>query len=578
MARKKGLPSYPGSRSLYISLTFLIAIEACAIVLQAIFLGRSITFLFQGSGVQAVGKDLLLFIVFFVLRHVLSRVQQLLAERFAVRTTTALREQLTAAYFKLGPRFAQTNGTGRLVTLAIEGIEQVKTYLEITIPRMIRTFIIPAVLAVYIFTLDKASSIILIATVPIIIIFMILLGMAAQKTADKQYKTYRILSNHFIDTLKGLETLTYLGKSEKHEGKIARVSERYRKATMKTLRIAFLSSFALDFFTSLSIAFVAVGLGFRLIDGAIILLPALTILILAPEYFLPIRQVGTDYHATLDGQIALTEVEAIIKERAEQEHPVMNTKIEWGASTKIAFHELTVNRDDKEQPILKKLQFSWEGNGTIGIVGESGAGKSTFIDIIAGFSQPTSGTIKVDDEETTSLMRSDWTEKIAYIPQHPYIFPTSIKENIRFYEPTATDEEIEHVIDKTGLRSLVEKLPNKMNEPIGETGRALSGGQEQRIAMARAMLSRRPIIILDEPTAHLDIETEYELKQSMLRLFEGKLVFLATHRIHWMKEMDRVIVLKEGSLVESGTHDELIQQKGTYTELIRHNAGRGGVL
>lgn len=578
MARKKGLPSYPGSRTLYISLTLLIALEACAIVLQAIFLGRSVTFLFQGSGVQAIGKDLLLFIVFFVFRHVLSHVQQLLAERFAVRTTKALREQLTATYFKLGPRFAQTNGTGRLVTLAIEGIEQVKKYLEITIPRMIRTFIIPAVLAIYIFTLDKASSIILIATVPIIIIFMILLGMAAQKTADNQYKTYRVLSNHFIDTLKGLETLTYLGKSEQHEGKIARVSKRYRKATMKTLRIAFLSSFALDFFTSLSIAFVAVGLGFRLIDGAIILLPALTILILAPEYFLPIRQVGTDYHATLDGQIALNQIEEIIKEQDEVTRPVIGSKIKWDTATKISFHEITVNQDSEEKAILNKLQFSWEGSGKIGIVGESGAGKSTFIDIIAGFLQPTSGTIEVNQEKTTSLMRPDWTEQIAYIPQHPYIFPTSIKENIRFYEPAATDEEVEQVIDETGLRSLIEQLPNKMNEQIGETGRSLSGGQEQRIAMARALLSKRPIIILDEPTAHLDIETEHELKQSMLRLFEGKLVFLATHRIHWMKEMDHVVVLKDGCLVERGTHDELIGKKGTYTELIRHNIGKGEVL
>lgn len=575
MTRRKGLPSYPGSRSLYISLTLLIALEAFAIVCQAVFLGRSITFLFQGSGTEAIVKDLLLFIVFFVLRHILSRVQQLLAERFAVRTTKVLREQLTAAYFTLGPRFAQTNGTGRLVTLAIEGIEQVKTYLEITIPRMIRTFIIPAVLAVYVFTLDKASSIILIATVPIIIVFMILLGMAAQKTADKQYKTYRILSNHFIDTLKGLETLTYLGMSKQHEGKIARVSKRYRKATMKTLRIAFLSSFALDFFTSLSIAFVAVGLGFRLIDGVIILLPALTILILAPEYFLPIRQVGTDYHATLDGQIALTEIEEIIKAQEAKEIPLIQSKIEWGASAKINFHEVTVVPEEKEQPILNKLQFSWEGQGTIGIVGESGAGKSTFIDLIAGFIQPTSGQIVVGKEKTSSLMRSDWTEQIAYIPQHPYIFPTSIKENIRFYEPTATDSEIEQVIDETGLRSLIEQLPNKINEQIGETGRSLSGGQEQRIAMARAMLSKRPIILLDEPTAHLDIETEYELKQSMLRLFEGKLVFLATHRIHWMKEMDHVVVLKEGTLIESGTHEALIEKQGVYTELIRHNEGRG---
>ncbi|WP_438311906.1 thiol reductant ABC exporter subunit CydD [Sporosarcina sp. FA9] len=578
MERKKGLPSYPGSRSLYITLAVLILFEAIAIVLQAIFLARSVTFLFQGAAVQTIGKDISFFLLFFLIRHALSHVQQIFAERFAVRTTTALREKLVFAYFKLGPRFAQTKGTGQLVTLAIEGIEQIKTYLEIAIPRMIRTFIIPAVLALYIFTLDTTSSIIVIATVPIIIVFMILLGMAAQKMADNQYDTYRVLSNHFMDTLKGLETLTYLGKSEKHEWKIARVSKQYRKATMKTLRVAFLSSFALDFFTSLSIAFVAVNLGFRLIEGTSLLLPALTILILAPEYFLPIRQVGTDYHATLDGQIALVQVEEIIKEHEKSIEPIVGSKPVWTTSSQLTFHEITANGDDLEKPILNRLQFSWEGNGTIGIVGESGAGKSTFIDIIAGFLQPSSGYIEVNGQRMSSLMSTDWAEQIAYIPQHPYIFPTSIKENIRFYEPDATDEEIERVVDEIGLGPFIEQLPGRLHEQIGEGGRALSGGQEQRISMARALLSKRPVLLLDEPTAHLDIETEFEIKQSMLRLFEGKLVFLATHRIHWMKEMDQLIVLKDGQLVEKGTHEELLKTKGTYAELIRHDSGRRETL
>ena len=575
MERKKGLPSYPGSRSLYVFLTLLIILEAGTILLQATFLARSVTFLFQGAAIETIVKDMLLFLLFFLVRHALSHVQQLLAERFAMRTTKALRKQLVNSYFKLGPRFAQEKGTGQLVTLAIEGIEKIQAYLEITIPRMIRTFIIPAVLAIYIFTLDKVSSIIIIATVPIIIVFMILLGMAAQKMADNQYATYRILSNHFIDTLKGLETLTYLGKSEKHEGKIAKVSKDYRKATMKTLRIAFLSSFALDFFTSLSIAFVAVNLGFGLIEGTAILLPALTILILAPEYFLPIRQVGTDYHATLDGQIALQQVEGIIQTEKDRIQPIVETKIEWTSTSQVAFHNITLTSDDETKPILDEVNFSWEGNGAIGIVGQSGAGKSTFIDIIAGFLQPSSGTIEVNGQEMTSLMRADWAEQIAYIPQHPYIFPTSIKENIRFYEPEATDADVERVVREIGLTSLVANLPKKLDERIGEGGRSLSGGQVQRISMARALLSKRPVILLDEPTAHLDIETEFEIKEAMLRLFKGKLVFLATHRVHWMKEMDHVVVLKQGQLVQTGTHDQLLKTEGTYAELIRHNTGRG---
>lgn len=569
MKRKKGLPTYPGSRSLYVSLSVLIIFEALSIVAQAVFLARTLTFLFTGAAITTVVKDMVLFLVAFLFRHGLAHLQQLASERFAKHTVQNLRKQLVDAYFQLGQRFVQTNGTGRLVTLAIEGMEQLQTYLEITVPRMLRTFIIPSMIVLYIFTEDIASAVILIVTVPIIIIFMILLGLAAKKRADKQYDTYRVLSNHFIDTLKGLETLKYLGKSRQHEGKIGTVSRQYRKATMRTLQIAFLSSFALNFFTSLSIAFVAVSLGLRLIDGSIVLLPALTILILAPEYFLPIKQVGADYHATLDGQIAMQQMDEIIEQKEKIAVSYSDSPIKWQPSSILKVKKLTAFHDQADTPVLKDIDFSWKGNGLIGIVGESGAGKSTLIDVLAGFLPLESGEITIDNIKTNSLARKDWQQHIAYIPQHPYIFPTSIANNIRFYEPTASDEKVEKVVDEIGLRSLVSKLPNGIHEEIGEGGRMLSGGQEQRIAMARALLSKRPIILLDEPTAHLDIETEYEVKQTMLHLFKNKLVFLATHRLHWMREMDYILVLQHGHLVERGSHEALIAQDGRYRELVK---------
>ncbi|ALC53477.1 thiol reductant ABC exporter subunit CydD [Bacillus sp. S70] len=561
MKRKRGLPSYPGSRILYVALTIISILEAFSIIAQTIFLARAITFLFHGETVQTILSEIVYFGIAFAARNIVVRTSQILVERFAEKTGSLLRKQLIEAYFTLGPRYVQTVGTGHLVTLSIEGIEKFKTYIELTIPKMIRSSIVPGLIVLYVFTLDIESGIILVVTIPIVIIFMILLGLAAQKMADSQYEIYRVLSNHFVDTLKGLETLKYLGKSEQHEGKIEKVSKRYRKATMRTLRVAFLSSFALDFFTSLSIAFVAVGLGIRLIDGTIILLPALTILILAPEYFLPIKQVGANYHATLDGQIAMEQIEEILQQQKGIQKKDLNEDIVWNASSSLKLQDIKVNNAESEKAILEGINFTWEGNGAIGVIGESGAGKSTLIDVLAGFLSPSSGKMLVNGVEVDGSTREDWQKNIAYIPQQPYIFPLSLKDNIRFYETNATDEEVERVINEVGLRSLVTSLPNGIHERIGEGGRMLSGGQEQRVAMARALLSKKPIILLDEPTAHLDIETEFEIKQAMLRLFNGKLVFLATHRLHWMKQMDHILILNKGEMKESGTYEELLENE-----------------
>ncbi|HDR7447482.1 MULTISPECIES: thiol reductant ABC exporter subunit CydD [Bacillus] len=561
MKRKRGLPSYPGSRMLYVALTIISILEAFSIIAQTVFLARAITFLFNGETVQSVLNETVYFGVMFAARHMLVRISQILVERFAEKTGSLLRKQLIEAYFTLGPRYVQTVGTGHLVTLSIEGIEKFKPYIELTIPKMIRSSIVPGLIVLYVFTLDIKSGIILVVTIPIVIIFMILLGLAAQKMADSQYETYRVLSNHFVDTLKGLETLKYLGKSKQHEGKIEKVSKRYRKATMRTLRVAFLSSFALDFFTSLSIAFVAVGLGIRLIDGTILLLPALTILILAPEYFLPIKQVGANYHATLDGQLAMEQIEGILQQQKEIEKKDSNVDIVWNSSSSLKLQDVKVNNDESKKAILEGIDFAWQGNGAIGIIGESGAGKSTLIDVLAGFLSPSGGKVLVNGVGIDGSTREDWQKNIAYIPQQPYIFPLSLKDNICFYETNTTDEEMKKVIHDVGLSSLIASLPNGMDERIGEGGRMLSGGQEQRVAMARALLSKKPIILLDEPTAHLDIETEFEIKQSMLRLFEGKLVFLATHRLHWMKQMDHIFILNKGKIKESGTYEELLKKE-----------------
>lgn len=566
--RQKGLPNYPGSLFTHSLLAIFIIGEALLIIAQAFFLARAITFLFQRMPIGDVLTDIGFFFVAFIFRHTLTHLEVSVSKKFAIKTADLLRNKLLHVYFHHGTSFSQRKGTGHLVMLAMEGVDHVKKYVEIIGIRMIKTAIIPAAIVIYVYFFDPISSVILVVTVPIVVIFMILLGLAAQKMADAQYGTYTRLSNHFIDSLKGLETLTYLGQGRTHAKKIARVSDEYRKATMRTLRVAFLSSFALDFFTSLSIAFVAVGLGFRLIDGSIALLPALTILILAPEYFSPIKQVGKDYHATLDGQIAMSEINALIK--TEQETITEDTSFTWSDQSCLTLRDVSVQVDDKT--LLAHVSFRVQ-NGMIGIVGASGAGKSTLIRLLAGRLPHTAGEIFIDDQKVDSLHKDTWLRELAYIPQHPYIFPLTLADNIRFYEPDATDEQVERLITEIGLAPFVESLPNGIHEKIGEGGRTLSGGQEQRIAIARALLSNKPIILLDEPSSHLDIETEYEIKQLILRVFKGKLVFLATHRLHWMKEMDHILMLEDGQVVEQGSDESLLAQGGTYHQFIHWNRG-----
>lgn len=241
----------------------------------------------------------------------------------------------------------------------------------------------------------------------------------------------------------------------------------------------------------------------------------------------------------------------------------------WNENSRLALTDVQVRHDDEGPYSLKDVTFQITGLGKIGIIGASGAGKSTLIDVLAGFQLPTSGQVLANGQPVTPDMLESWRRQTAAIPQHPYIFSGSLADNVRFYIPEASDAEVAKAVSAAGLTKLLSSLSGGLNEPIGAGGRQLSGGQEQRVALARALLSKRNILLLDEPTAHLDVETEYELKQTMLPLFEGKLVFLATHRLHWMPHMDRIIVMDGGTVAETGTHQELLAKQGVYYQMIQ---------
>ncbi|WP_448012594.1 thiol reductant ABC exporter subunit CydD [Bacillus pumilus] len=570
----KRLLQLKGMRGLLALLGIVSLIQGASIIFQAQWLAHAITTLFDGKSLSQTTPYVLLFLAAFLVRHGLTLIREKVMFTYSSRIGADVRKQLLDQLFRLGPAFTKKKGTGKLVTLAMEGIAQYRQYLQLFLPKMVNMAVIPAMVLIYVWTLDETSAVILIVTLPILIVFMILLGLVAQRKAAKQWRSYEKLSNHFTDSLRGLETLRYLGISKKHSRNIGEVSKRYRKATMSTLKVAFLSSFALDFFSMLSIATVAVFLGLRLIEGELLLLPALTALMLAPEYFLPVREVGNDYHATLNGKEANEAMQVILEEKGFRMQETQSVQLnEWNEQSALTLQDVSVQHDEHAPYSIQDVDLTVKGKKKIGIIGASGSGKSTLTDVLGGFVEPTSGQITLNGQPLVHLQMKEWQKEVVYMPQHPYLFHMTLRENIRFYEPHATDEEVERAASEAGLSQLVAQLPNGLDEVIGEQGRGLSGGQAQRIALARTVLGKRSIMLLDEPTAHLDIETEYELKKTMLPLFEDKLVFLATHRLHWMPAMDEIIVMDQGTIAEMGTHESLMQRKGVYYQLVQEQMG-----
>ena len=532
------------------------------------------------------------FLACLIARQILDNAQSKWLETFAANRADEFREALFEKLFKQGQTLIQQKGTGGFATLLIEGVDQVESYLHMILPRMTKLVIIPVMLLVLLFVFDWVSALIGLLVFPAIILQMVLIGHTASLEAGKQHKEYQRLANHFLDSIRGIDTLKFFGRSKAHAQRIFESSERFRKATMKTLRVATLSGAVLDAFSTVSIAAIAVLLGFRLVDGSLGLYPALFVLVVMPDYFRPIREFASDYHASLDGKNSLRSIletlganGEINSESTDDDAPVtINTTAadkESAASSTTTIHssggktapintttppssrdfslELrnvsfaygpSSSSSSKNTFALENISATFFGGQRIGIVGASGSGKSTLAHILAGLADPTSGEIVLNGQPLSTLNASWWHHHVAYIPQDPHIFHASLRDNVAFYHPEASDADLEQVCSLMGLDSLIEELPEGIDTIIGEGGHTLSGGQAQRIAFARAFLNDEcNVLIFDEPTAHLDIETELELKEHMLSLMQNKLVFFATHRMHWLSAMDSVVVLNKGKVV-----------------------------
>lgn len=579
----KRLFALPGAKSAIAWCIATSLLLAALMVGQAAALAWALTLLWGGSALSGVAAQLGAFALCFIGKQAATNIQAKQLELFAAARTEEFRQELSKHLYEGGAPLTQKLGTGAASTLCLDGIDNIEHYLSTALPRTVALVTVPFVLLAVIVFQDWVSALIALLVFPAIILQMVLIGSTAQEEAGKQHREYQRLANHFIDSLRGIDTLKYFGRSNEQADRVYETSEKFRIATMKTLRTATLSGAVLDAFSTISLAAVAVMLGFRLVDGSITLLPALFVLVIMPDYFRPIREFASDYHATLNGKNTLTQVLEVLGCSAEtaakkESHTpglqVDAPKLEpWQELSVLTFEHIGISYEG--ETALKDVSCSFGGFRKYGIVGPSGCGKTTLAQLLAGVLQPTQGSIVVNNHAIETLSMSSWRKQVAYLPQSPHIFSTTLRDNLTFYQPDATEEEIAHALELVGLTSLVTELPKGLDTVVGEGGRSLSGGQSQRVALARAVLHRTcRVLVFDEPTAHLDIETEWELKQRMLPLVEGKLVFFATHRLHWLSEMDEILLLEDGQVRDFGSYEAL--SKANSFAYLSSNEKEGG--
>ncbi len=574
---KRGLLTLPGACGALLALCGLSLAQAACTAGFSLSLAWTLAEMWAGAGPDTQYPFFALVFGLFLGRQWIGLAQESFASRYARARADELREQLLHKAFVDQTRTLHSEGSAALAAQAIEGVAQVERYLELMLPKIVGIACITLPLLVLAFALDWVSGIILVVVFPVVGLFMVMLGGMAREYAQAQFEEYNRLSNSFIDTLRGLGTLQAFGAAKAEEGKVFTRSERFREATMRTLRVATTSGAALDLICVLGLAAIAIMLAFRLMDGSLGLFIGLACLILAPEVTNPLRAFAADFHASLDGSKALDHLLKLVAgaDDAEAEGDAVAGAEDatgdgddfalpaWTAESTLEFENVSFSYLDESRPEADgqpdggtrsgdavrenaccTFSLKLSGFEHVGVIGPSGSGKSTLAALLGGFELPQGGTIRINGREVDDLRSPAWQSQVLFIPQNPSIFHASLRDNLAFYTPDATDEEVAQAVRTLGLDALIAELPEGLEAIIGEGGRGLSGGQAQRVALARALLDRsRRILIFDEPTAHLDVETELELKERMLPLMEDRLVVFCTHRLHWLGQMDRSIEL-----------------------------------
>ncbi len=520
-------------------------VAALLLIAQAWLIADVVCAAFQhGRSLADEATPLVVLLAVIVARAALAWGAELVSTRASARAKSELRVSLLGAAARRAADPRSPTRSGDVAVLATRGIDALDGYFALYLPQLVLAVVVPLAILVAVAADDWVSAAIIAVTIPLVPLFMALVGLATRDRTEAELRTLQRLAGHFLDVVGGLATLKAFGRARAQTAEIARVTDLYRQRALATLRVTFLSGLILELVASLSVALVAVAIGLRLLGGAMDLRAGLFALILAPEAYAPLRRLGANFHASAEGLAAAHQAIAIIEEAGPP--PVGGIVPPDAADAAIGFDAVTFTYPGRDRPAVRSLSFSVEPGERVALVGPTGCGKSTLLALLLGLIEPDEGAVAVGGVAVDRLDRALWHRQLAWVPQRPHLFRATVAENVRLGSPAASDAQVADALAAAGLAEVVAGLALGAQTPLGDGGAGLSAGERQRVALARALLRDAPLLLLDEPTAALDGESERRVLDAVERV--GRTVLFVAHRPALVALADRTVDVGEAEV------------------------------